>query len=78
MRKLEEKEREQRGCAFCIEQKRDSFPVDNGTAIVTRKFYACPHDVCPFTELDEFKQYGDYVKSLGELRLNVGKAGAEE
>lgn len=78
MRILEVKEREKRGCAFCTERQKESLQVDNGTAIVNRRFYVCPHDVCPFRELDEFDKYNDYIKSLGDLRLNFGKVGIEK
>ena len=77
MRKLENDEQRKRGCEFCIERTTDTFAYDDGDIIRKRTSPACPHDVCPFTELDRFDRYGDFVKSRGAfyVKRKSGKAG---
>lgn len=43
-------ERDQRGCQYCEESR-------NG--------WMCPYEVCPYTEMDGFTKYQDYLKSTG-------------
>lgn len=75
MRKLENDEQKKRGCEYCIERGKDIFPYKDGDVIRKRTFPACPHDVCPFTALDGFDRYEDYVKSLGAFGVSYVKAG---
>ena len=46
---LEEKEK--RGCTYCLDI--------NGKTYATR----CPHDVCPYHELDKYEYYEDFLIS---------------
>ena len=48
-------ERDQRGCQFC----EDSY-----------KGWMCPYEVCPYTEMDGFTKYEDYIKSIGSESMS--------
>ena len=50
-RVIQNPERKQRGCLFCL----DSSNVG----------HVCPHEVCPYVEMDGFTKYTDYLKSTG-------------
>lgn len=49
-RLLNTKERNQRGCDFCED---------------CHKKHWCPYEVCPYTEMDGFTKYQDYLKACG-------------
>lgn len=51
MRRLSEDERRQRGCTFC---------EDSG-----HNGWMCPYEICPYTEMDGFTKYQDYLKACG-------------
>jgi hypothetical protein len=64
MRKLERQEMRKRGCNYC-------------TNVVKKKMgccyvYKCPHDECPYHELDAFDTYSQYIKSKGDLLFLKG------
>ena len=50
MRLIEKDERRQRGCRFCLDYKGAK---------------RCPHDKCPYTELDGYTDYEDYFNATG-------------
>jgi hypothetical protein len=50
-RKLTKKERDKRGCSYCL---------DTGDK---EQVWHCPHDECPYTVLDKYETYDDYMKS---------------
>lgn len=64
MRKIHNDERRQRGCAFCA----DALVVQRRGG--KRNERMCPHDECPYRELDEFETYGDYLKAKGPVSLS--------
>lgn len=73
MRLLQNKERTQRGCIYCTE----STPQDTDEKQIRRKY--CPHNKCPYHELDDVKSYTEYLKRisdvpLGTLLVCLGKA----
>lgn len=45
MRLIEKDERRQRGCGFCLDYRGNK---------------RCPHDKCPYTELNRCFDYADY------------------
>lgn len=57
MRLLTFNEKAKRGCYYCTD-----LTVKNG-----RK--ACPYYECPYHELDEFENYGEYLKSKGSTTM---------
>lgn len=66
MRALDKKEMAKRGCECCKDIAKDYFPeMPNPTF---RK-WACPHEECPYDELDDFDSYSQYLKSLGPNSL---------
>jgi hypothetical protein len=66
MRRLKKKYMVQRGCDFCL----DRIPPEyRGTYMVAQS--RCPHDVCPYHELDEVEDYKDYLKSISDVPLGV-------
>ena len=76
MRILQPEEMRQRGCEFCMDHYKEIVPINDGKVIRKRHTeHACPHDVCPFTALDGFDRYEDYVKSLGAFYVKFGKDG---
>lgn len=56
MRTITKKMNKKRGCAsYCADTKK----VRDGHKIL----YYCPHESCPYTELDEYESYEDYFKA---------------
>lgn len=51
MRIVSLKEWSQRGCAYCLD----------------RKGHSCKHNECPYHELDDVKNYGEYLEKTGFL-----------
>lgn len=52
MRELEREEVKKRGCMYCADQ-----------VSPTREYRRrCPHDECPYRELDGFETYDEYLK----------------
>lgn len=52
MRLLSANEMRQRGCAFCKDIKRCRH---------------CPHDKCPYHDLDEFKAFEEFCETFPEV-----------
>lgn len=52
MRELLQNEIAKRGCRYCADKER----VLGGA-----KVSHCPHDECPYRELDNVKSYGEYI-----------------
>ena len=52
MRELFLSEITQRGCKYCADKKR---------VLDERKISQCPHDECPYHELDNVETYGEYI-----------------
>lgn len=62
MRTLHKKEQAQRGCIYCIDV------VSVGETWTSR---SCPHDECPFHELDSVKSYAEYLNSVSDVPINT-------
>lgn len=61
MRKIKRSCLEQRGCSFCL---------DRIAPVVKSKYTTssmCPHNVCPYHELDSVDTYTDYLNSISDL-----------
>lgn len=71
MRVIKETEARKRGCDACkhvkssasIHQAKDEKRTDCSR-------FACPYAKCPYTELDKFETFEEYVASLAEEVLN--------
>lgn len=61
MRQLHRKEITQRGCAYCLESVMKKY---GGHAL-----RHCPHDECPYHELDKYETYKEYLK---QTKINLG------
>lgn len=57
MREIHNEERHQRGCDYCYDI---CFRYANENKYRRR---LCPHDVCPYIELDNFTTYKEYMKA---------------
>ena len=55
MRKLTFAEGKKRGCVYCRDVKK--------AAENRRQYLYCPHSECPYTELDNYNTYSDYLKA---------------
>lgn len=60
MRELREKEMRKRGCRYCTQR------------VMKRNVYGlsashCPHDECPYHELDKYDTYREYLKHEAPL-----------
>lgn len=55
MRMIPYFEKKQRGCQYCLHMTLHSMKGDSHTA--------CPFDECPFTVLDKYKTYEEFMKS---------------
>lgn len=62
MRLLEKDVVEQRGCKYCADSKR--IKVIKAYKRVKKPVYVfqCSYEVCPYTELDSYKSYEDFLK----------------
>lgn len=58
MRIIHNKERVQRGCIYCEEVMP---PEKDGRNPRQRK---CPHEECPYHQLDGMKTYGEYLDTI--------------
>ena len=63
MRKLKKQCVEQRGCDCCLDRIPPTYIRKSDS--VSR----CPHDVCPYHELDEVEDYKDYLKGISDVPL---------
>jgi hypothetical protein len=61
-RVLTQKEQVKRGCRYCTDC---TTTVSNS---LNRN--ACKHSKCPYTELDKYPKYSDYIKSCDSIDLN--------
>lgn len=59
MRPLTNKEINKRGCIYCADHTKARFEVNYKE---TRLMRACPHNICPYRELDKYDTYADYLK----------------
>lgn len=66
MRALTRKEQGKRGCVYCTEciQKQSKGDI--------RRF--CPHDECPFHELDKYQGYRQYLSESPDFFSELVKA----
>lgn len=64
MRIVHNKERYKRGCAYCA----DALMIKDKKGQNRR---ACPYNECPYQELDEFKNYGEYLKAKGSDTMSA-------
>lgn len=58
MRPLKLREIEQRGCRFCADRTSDN------------NYSHCPHEECPYHELDKVKDYKEYMKKRSEFSIS--------
>lgn len=56
MRKIHNEDNVKRGCRYCA----DSIKPEG-------KIRVCPHEECPYHELDNYKTYHDYLKETSSL-----------
>ncbi len=57
MRRILQKERNKRGCPYCLDYQKRKYGG--------RLEYACIHDECPYHELDKYDTYRKYLKNEG-------------
>lgn len=57
MRPLKLREIEQRGCRFCADRTSDN------------NYSHCPHEECPYHELDNVKTYGEYMEKTDGITI---------
>lgn len=60
MRELMQSEILKRGCRFCADKTR----IFSGA-----KVSHCPHEECPYRELDNVKTYGEYIRKTNTSGL---------
>lgn len=65
MRKLHNEERKHRGCDWCA----DSIAPEYSARTKTQR--KCPYDECPYSEMDGFDKYKDYVLSIGSDNIST-------
>jgi hypothetical protein len=65
MRALKKEEQTKRGCIWCADVERKKTPRK------TKHRTLCPHDKCPYTVLDKYDTYEDYMKSK-DSKINIG------
>ena len=63
MRPFTDKENRQRGCDFCADKMRMY------DAKKRHNVNLCPHDKCPYHELDNVKTYGEYIQNTDKSGL---------
>lgn len=63
MRELTRDETVKRGCKYCIDMRRGKGSKDDGSKYLVR-IYLCPHNRCPYHELDKYDTYDEYLKSI--------------
>lgn len=59
MRRLTAAEKKQRACEHCV----DGQEARKQTGLQIVRY--CPHDECPYHEMDKFASYTKYLKSIG-------------
>lgn len=65
MRRLTREERVKRKCCDCPSEKRISRRVYKGDGLAkAERVYVCAYDECPYHELDDVKNYGEYLRSV--------------
>lgn len=57
MRLVSFQEKKQRGCVYCIHMQIENFGKGKGLRT------ACPLDECPYTVLDKYKSYEEFMAS---------------
>ena len=57
MRQLKLSEIEKRGCRYCDARTSE------------KKYSYCPHEECPYHELDKVKSYGEYIQKTNKSGL---------
>lgn len=60
MREVTDREKIQRGCAYCRDKARISKARKNQGGKLSG--VNCPHKRCPYRELDKYSKYTDYLK----------------
>lgn len=50
-------EKKKRGCMYCVDNVRE----ENSRGIHVGRY--CPHDKCPYSELDKYDDYEEYMKA---------------
>lgn len=60
MRELTQSEIVKRGCRYCADKQR---------VLGDRQISQCPHEECPYRELDSVKTYGEYIHKTNESGL---------
>lgn len=62
MRALKQLEINQRGCHYCADRE-SRYRCEGHTESI------CHHDVCPYHELDDVKDYHEYIKKTEDSGL---------
>lgn len=65
MRVLATAEQRKRGCSYCTQIERVYAPKSG-----SGKRRACPHKACPYTVLDKYDTYEEYMESE-DSRINI-------
>lgn len=65
MRELEKKEIRKRGCDFCMDMKvgRKKKIYPKSTGFYMKMVKKCPYEKCPYTALDKYDTYGEFLKN---------------
>jgi hypothetical protein len=75
MRNLDGKEARKRGCAYCANSRltRGYKTYKNGTKALAN-MRQCEFDKCPYTEMDKYNTYAEYMDSVKPLQFNMPKS----
>lgn len=63
MRRIKLDCKHKRGCGYCLEY----IPSRKVGNTVTKS--KCPHDVCPYHEMDNVKTYDEYAESVTDVPI---------
>lgn len=61
MCQLSEEEKRKRGCIYCADIKK--VKGCHVGQVYVKAYLTCPHDICPYAELDNFNTYKGYLQS---------------
>lgn len=69
MRELEKHEVKKRGCDYCVELEchRTEKKYATSSYFVMAKY--CPHEQCPYTELDAYATYDEYLEHEKNVKI---------
>lgn len=61
MGQLSTEEKKKRGCIYCADARK--VRGYRSCELYVKAHLTCPHDICPYSELDKFEKYIDYLQS---------------